>query len=386
MRSQKHGEKKVFQERKLRWNPDEKAKGWHNHYDQIEEGHAFVCSPSDLTPFDEDQFNKTHLVERLSGVGVLRSEGDASHRLRLSVRELTLRLTQKNTELQRQDAELQRKDAELQRMTSSFGWRLLSRYGRVKYRFLLPAYRSLGRVLRLTRSRNEQGEDAVAGNLGFSGSTLNTARDINPPSLMKVFSDIYYRRAWGMDCESVSGPGSSVERTAVFRDGLAALFKEFRLRSLLDAGCGDFNWMRRLSTDLEQYIGVDVVPEIVSENQRQYGNSSTTFLNADITRDQLKRADVILSRDCLIHLSFNDIFAALHNFKQSGSTYLLTNTFISTEKNTDVPSGDWHRLNLQLPPFNFPEPLAIIDEKCMHTGGIYADKRLALWALEDLPV
>jgi hypothetical protein len=142
--------------------------------------------------------------------------------------------------------------------------------------------------------------------------------------------------------------------------------------------------MKHLSRDLEQYIGVDVVPELVSENQRQYGNSTTIFLNADITRDKLKQADVILSRDCLIHLSFKDIFAALHNFKQSGSTYLLTNTFISLEKNTDVASGDWHRLNLQLPPFNFPEPLALIDEKCMHTRGRYADKRLALWALEDI--
>lgn len=76
VRSQKHGEKKIFRERKDRWNPEERAKGWHTHYDKIEEDHSFVISPSALTAFDED-FNKTYLVERLSGVGVIRPDRDS---------------------------------------------------------------------------------------------------------------------------------------------------------------------------------------------------------------------------------------------------------------------------------------------------------------------
>jgi len=72
VRSQKHGEKKVFRERKNRWNPEERAKGWHTHYDEIKEDHAFVVSPSALNAFDEADFNKTYLVERLSGIGVIR--------------------------------------------------------------------------------------------------------------------------------------------------------------------------------------------------------------------------------------------------------------------------------------------------------------------------
>jgi len=77
VRSQGHGEKKVFRERKARWNPEERAKGWHNHYDEIDQGHTFVLSPSALTAFDEAHFNETYLVERLSGIGVIRSGGDA---------------------------------------------------------------------------------------------------------------------------------------------------------------------------------------------------------------------------------------------------------------------------------------------------------------------
>jgi hypothetical protein len=72
VRSQKHGEKKVFRERKARWNPGERAKGWHIHYDSVEEGHQFLRPASEQEFFDEDDFHKTYLVERLSGVGIIR--------------------------------------------------------------------------------------------------------------------------------------------------------------------------------------------------------------------------------------------------------------------------------------------------------------------------
>jgi hypothetical protein len=71
-RSQRHGEKKVFRERKARWNPEERARGWHIHYDSMQEGHRFVQSPSEKTVFDEDNFHKTFLVERLSSIGINR--------------------------------------------------------------------------------------------------------------------------------------------------------------------------------------------------------------------------------------------------------------------------------------------------------------------------
>lgn len=69
-RSQAHGEKKVFQDRKPRWNPDERAQGWHIQYDRINEAHSFLRSPSELTLFDRDTFHKDYLVERLSSVGI----------------------------------------------------------------------------------------------------------------------------------------------------------------------------------------------------------------------------------------------------------------------------------------------------------------------------
>jgi hypothetical protein len=72
VRSQRHGEKKVFGERKARWNPLERARGWHRQYDSVRRGHRFVREESGQLLFEEEDFTRTFLVERLSGVGVIR--------------------------------------------------------------------------------------------------------------------------------------------------------------------------------------------------------------------------------------------------------------------------------------------------------------------------
>jgi hypothetical protein len=72
VRSQSHGEQKIFRERKARWNPEERAKGWHIQYDAIEEGHVFLRPACEQEFFAEADFNKNYLVERLSGIGILR--------------------------------------------------------------------------------------------------------------------------------------------------------------------------------------------------------------------------------------------------------------------------------------------------------------------------
>jgi hypothetical protein len=72
IRSQSHGETKVFQGRKARWDPDERARGWHAHYDAILAGHRFLRDPTTLEFFEEDRFRERYLIERLSGIGIQR--------------------------------------------------------------------------------------------------------------------------------------------------------------------------------------------------------------------------------------------------------------------------------------------------------------------------
>jgi hypothetical protein len=192
----------------------------------------------------------------------------------------------------------------------------------------------------------------------------------------------YRRSAWRGD-ESVSGPGSTRARGQSFRDDIAVLLRQIGARTLLDAPCGDFNWMDAVADAAERYVGVDIVAPLIARVSRQHGNEHRTFLCADFTRDALPRADVILCRDALVHLSFADIRAALRNFRRSGSRYLLTTTFIAHERNQNCRTGGWRMLNLERAPFRFPPPLALVDERLLMDGRD-SGKRLALWTLESL--
>jgi hypothetical protein len=72
IRSQAHGERKVFRERRPRYDPANRARGWHTHYDHLQEGYVFGRPQSEAGRFEERQFNRTFLIERLSGIGLPR--------------------------------------------------------------------------------------------------------------------------------------------------------------------------------------------------------------------------------------------------------------------------------------------------------------------------
>jgi SAM-dependent methyltransferase len=196
----------------------------------------------------------------------------------------------------------------------------------------------------------------------------------------QIFTRIYRLRSWG-DSESRSGPGSGLARTEGIRADLARLVRSLGVRSLLDAGCGDFHWMQAADLGLQSYVGVDIVDDVVSECAAQYARTGWDFVRLDITRDPLPRVDLILCRDVLPHLSYAEIRLALDNFVRSGSKWLLTTTFVDREANVDIATGDWRPINLEGTPFSLPAPSLEIDERCEHTGGIFRDKRLSLWDL-----
>src|SRR5262249_21984932 len=65
-----------------RFVDEERARGWHVHYDQILEGESFIQDPRTLISFDPRRFDRDFLIERLSGIGIEPASGAASLTIR----------------------------------------------------------------------------------------------------------------------------------------------------------------------------------------------------------------------------------------------------------------------------------------------------------------
>jgi hypothetical protein len=199
------------------------------------------------------------------------------------------------------------------------------------------------------------------------------------------FERIERTNLWGA-ATSVSGLGSENRATAAIREALPGLLHRLGARSLLDAPCGDAGWIGRVRLEVD-YTGIDIVPSLIAANAARVtqGELRGRFLVADITRDALPGCDVILCRDCLVHLSFGNIARAMARFRASGALFLLATTFPDWEGNRDCEDGDWRALDMTKPPFGWPPPRELINERCDEGDGGWRDKSLGLWQLDALP-
>lgn len=216
-------------------------------------------------------------------------------------------------------------------------------------------------------------------NRALNSIRLLLRRTFSTESRHEVFRRIALTNKW-KDAESVSGPGSTLEYTEKLRSALPGLFKQFRINTVLDAPCGDYNWMQHVERPGVSYIGGEIVPELVDRNNERYADETTRFVVCDILEDKLPAVDLWICRDVLFHFPEADIFRTLANLFRSDIKYILTSDHPEQERNYDIAVGRFRTLNLMIEPFRFPEPLLWIDDWI----DPYPVRRMGLWEVESL--
>jgi hypothetical protein len=194
------------------------------------------------------------------------------------------------------------------------------------------------------------------------------------------FNLIYRFKLFGSS-PSASGPGSDLEQTRELVKFLPKIITDLQIKSLVDIPCGDFFWMSKVDLTNVSYVGFDIVQPLIKANQKQY--PQINFNRLDIRKESFKRHDLILCRDLLVHLTYEEIFAVLKNFKSSGSRYLLTTTFPLLSQNQDLAQRIWRPLNLSIGPFNLGVPSQIFSEDTTEDSR-YSDKSLGLWIISEI--
>lgn len=174
-------------------------------------------------------------------------------------------------------------------------------------------------------------------------------------NLKDKFMYIHENNLWASN-ESKSGTGSEVEYTKPIRDWLTENVPRLNINVFVDAPCGDFNWMKLVIPKLDvEYIGLDIVSSLINHNNHNYSSKNIKFNICDLTEDKIPSCDLLMIRDCLFHLSFDDINKVLKNLESTDYKYLLTTTHIVDKNfvNEDITSGDFRLIDIFKAPFSF---------------------------------
>jgi len=183
--------------------------------------------------------------------------------------------------------------------------------------------------------------------------------------MTEAFRSIYRDHVWRG--QSRSGAGSDPGPTLRYRRLLKGFFRQRGIRSVVDVGCGDWTSSQLIDWSGIDYLGLDVVPEVVESNRERYARPGIRFDVTDLANDvDLPSADLAICKEVLQHLPN----AAVERFLANLSSYkmaILVNdcqgNFVGNWRtlwqgqpfsgtNKDILPGGYRPLKLRESPFN----------------------------------
>lgn len=187
------------------------------------------------------------------------------------------------------------------------------------------------------------------------------------PILKEVFESIYHSHSWGG--KSRSGPGSDKKNTFSYIQFVNHwLERHPECKSIVELGCGDWATTGLINlSPRHSYFGQDIVPSLISSNQKLYQSGSIHFECFDFLSQAPPCADLLLIKDVLQHLSNDGVHAFLRDILPRYRYAIITNDIHKYEKwrclgiftlkrelqkpNIDIPDGKSRPLRLDKTPF-----------------------------------
>lgn len=122
-----------------------------------------------------------------------------------------------------------------------------------------------------------------------------------------------YQKGWtGGGEETPCGFGSRVDQTKVQREWIPAMVAKYDIRTIVDIGAGDLNWMRLVTWPHPvTYTPFDLVPR------------DPSVIQFDLVHEVPPKSDLVMCLWLLNHLPEQHARAALENLRASGSKYLI---------------------------------------------------------------
>ena len=144
--------------------------------------------------------------------------------------------------------------------------------------------------------------------------------------LKELFTKTYTENKWSSS-ESRSGIGSHLEYTESIRKLIVELI-DGGVEYIWDCSCGDWNWMKEIKESLPNYVGNDIVDELIELNTKKFGSDTIKFQCGDML-EELKKlesasVDLLLCRHTLEHLSVDYVTNVIKEIRRVSKQALIT--------------------------------------------------------------
>jgi GT2 family glycosyltransferase len=219
----------------------------------------------------------------------------------------------------------------------------------------------------------------------------------NPPKdiddlhlkLTETFTKVYDNNIWGSK-ETKSGYGSELKQAVNLVKQMPKICKKHGITGMIDIGCGDFNWMKKIAPSLQNYLGIDIVQEMIDKNTEKHGNNKIKFEYNHFPYWLInfydKKYNAVLFADIFVHLPYFISLAYINAVKKTGIEYMFATTFTDFHSNKDISIEEtgWRPLNLQDEPFNLDKPLELMqynEPYIEDEDKIKNDKYIGLWKI-----
>ncbi|MDX2113483.1 MAG: methyltransferase domain-containing protein [Alphaproteobacteria bacterium] len=215
--------------------------------------------------------------------------------------------------------------------------------------------------------------------------------DIRLPNDRKAAFEMLWRDELLGNYETLSGASSTLLLSRNVRKSIQYLIDSQTVRSILDVGCGDWNWMSTMNLSGVRYLGIDIVHECIQQNIEKFTEPNVSFMQMDIVLDApTQKHDLILVRDVFTHLTRKETIAAINNLKRSGGIYFAATSYyvglanpanrksFEAQLNANSATAYWRPVNLRHAPYYLPAPLISVIEK-------KGARVLDIWKLDDIP-
>jgi SAM-dependent methyltransferase len=184
---------------------------------------------------------------------------------------------------------------------------------------------------------------------------MSAAAPVSSAQMQHVFDDIYRNARWGRNADDAgtSGGGSQLQTTVVYRAFLQKFLKDAEVHSVVDAGCGDWEFASAIDWTGIDYQGFDIVPSVVEHDNEKYAKANVRFFVRDIVDGDLPPADLLIAKHVLQHLPT----AAVQRFLAKIPGYrhvLLVDTVdraTMSSNNPDIEAGSFRYLDVTRSPF-----------------------------------